>query len=386
MYDFIVIGVGGVGSAALFHLASRGAKILGLDRFVPGHDRGSSHGQTRIIRQAYYEHPDYVPLLFRAYELWDDLGRRIGRPLRHEIGLLQAGPAESAVLAGVRRSAQQHALAIDELTSAELKREFPHFRLPSDWRGLFEPKAGYLDVEACVVAHVEQAQHSGAELRIGEWATGWHSDGEEIEVATNRGTIPARGLIITAGPWAAQMLGDLNVPLIVRRKPQYWYPAAAGFRATENCPAFLFDTPDGVFYGLPEVERAADGLGGPSGIKVAEHTGGQTVADPLSVDRDIDLADQARVEQFLAGFLPSVRRELRHHSICMYTLSPDEHFIVDRYPFDPRIIFAAGMSGHGFKFTCVLGEALADLALRGKTTLPVDFLSLRRFSGEPART
>lgn len=382
LYDFIVIGTGGVGSAALYHLASRGAKVLGLDRFAPGHDLGSSHGQTRIIRQAYYEHPDYVPLLFRAYELWDDLGRRVGRQLRHEIGLLQAGPAESAVLAGVRRSAKQHGLAIGEFGSGELKREFRQFRFPDDWRGVFERKAGYLDVEACVVAHVEQARCSGAELRIGATVAGWETVGDGIDVVTDDGPIRTRGLVVAAGPWAAQLLGSLNVPLEVRRKPQYWYPSAMGFRANENCPAFLFDTPEGVFYGLPEIEPAApDDRGrGPFGIKVAEHTGGQILADPLAVDRNLDPADEARVERFLADYLPSVRRELRHQSVCMYTMSPDEHFIVDSHPADPRIVFAAGLSGHGFKFTCVLGEALADLAMRGKTELPIGFLSLGRFA------
>lgn len=376
MFDFIVIGGGGVGSAAVFHLAERGARVLGLDRFPPGHDRGSSHGRTRIIRQAYYEHPDYVPLLFRAYELWTDLGQRIGRPLLHEIGLLQAGPLNSGVLAGVRRSAQQHRLKIDELSAAELMRRYPGFRVSDDWAGLFEPRAGYLEVEACVVAHLEQAQRLGAELRTGITVNGWRDIPGGIEVATDAGEFRARALLIAAGAWSGQLLKELAVPLVVRRKPQYWYPALFTHQAEHGCPAFLFDTPDGIFYGLPQVDgRGAAG----DGLKAAEHSGGQTVGDPLHVDRAFDAADNARVESFLASHLPGVARKLLRHSVCMYTLTPDEHFVVDRHPQDPRVVFAAGLSGHGFKFTCVLGEALADLAMNGTTSLPIGFLSLARF-------
>ena len=372
MLDFIVIGAGGVGSAALFHLASRGARVLGLDRFPPGHDRGSSHGRTRIIRQAYYEHPDYVPLLFRAYELWAELGQRIGRPLLHEIGLLQAGPADSEVLAGVRRSATEHTLNIEELSAAELVRRFPGFQVPDGWTSLFEPKAGYLDVEACVVVHIEEAERRGAELRTGVAVIGWRNIAGGFEVQTDAGTFQSRGLVVTAGPWAGQLLKELSVSLIVRRKFQYWYPAGPTYRAEQNCPAFLFDTPEGIFYGLPEF--------GTEELKVAEHTGGQVVDDPLTVDRTLDRADNACVESFIASHLPGVRRELSGYSVCMYTLTPDEHFIVDRLPADQRIVFAAGLSGHGFKFTCVLGEALAELALNGSTALPIGFFSAGRFS------
>jgi sarcosine oxidase len=378
LFDFIVIGVGGVGSAALYHLASRGARVLGIDRFAPGHDRGSSHGRTRIIRQAYYEHPDYVPLLFRAYELWELLGQRVGRPLLHEIGLLQAGPPESEVLAGVRRSARQHGLAIDELSTGQLESRFPGFRVPGGWAGVFERKAGYLDVEDCVVAHVEEAKRAGAELQTGVAVHGWRDAGDCFEVQTDGAKFRARGLVVAAGAWAARLIERIPLGLVVRRKMQYWYPAGPPYQAAHRCPAFLFDTPAGIFYGLPQVEAEAAGaeLGG---LKVAEHTGGQTVADPLTVDRGFDPADNRRVEDFLAAFLPAVERSLLRYSVCMYTISADEHFIVDRHPSDPRIVFAAGLSGHGFKFTGVLGEALADLAIHGKTELPIGFLSLERF-------
>jgi sarcosine oxidase len=369
-YQAIVIGTGGVGSAALFHLAARGARVLGLDRFPPGHDRGSSHGQTRIIRLAYFEHPDYVPLLRRAYELWEELGHRRGRPLYHEIGLLQIGPPAGTVVSGVRRSALEHGLEIEELDAAEIARRFPGFRAADHWTGLFERRAGYLEVEACVVAHAEEAVRLGAELRTGLTVHGWKSGKNGITVTTDAGDFHAERLILTPGPWAPQLLADLSLPLTVRRKHQFWYPAGPAYQADHGCPAYLFETPGGVFYGLPQIDER--------GLKAAEHTGGPLVSDPLSVDRTVDTAEQARVERFLSAHLPGVSRPFARHSVCMYTLTPDEHFIVDRHPADPRVVLAAGLSGHGFKFTCVLGEALADLALSGATRLPIGFLSLSR--------
>jgi monomeric sarcosine oxidase len=370
IYDAIVIGVGGVGSAALYHLAARGAKVLGLDRFPAGHDRGSSHGQTRIIRLAYFEDPDYVPLLRRAYELWRALGLRHGSPLYHEIGLVQVGPADGAVVDGVRRSAKQYAIDVEEFDARKLTARFPGFRAAENTSAIFERQAGYLDVEACVVAHAEQAQQLGAELLAGVTVHRWRGVENNLTVETDHGEFQAARLVLAPGAWAPQVLGPLPLRLVVRRKPQYWYPAGPDYQAAQGCPAFLFETPAGIFYGLPQIDAR--------GLKAAEHTGGREVADPLHVDRNSDPSEQARVESFLAMHLPGVSRSSSQHSVCMYTLTSDEHFIVDRHPADPRVVFAAGLSGHGFKFSCVLGEALAELALDGNTGLPIDFLALDR--------
>jgi sarcosine oxidase len=375
IHEVIVLGTGGVGSAAMSHLASRGAKVLGLDRFPPAHDRGSSHGRTRIIRQAYFEHPDYVPLLRRAYELWEQLGRRRGRELMHRIGLLQIGPSDGVVLAGVRRSATEHHLEIEELSAGELAARFPMFRAEEDWSGVYEPQAGYLEVEACVQAHVEEAVAAGATLQTGLIVTGWRSEDDRIIVETDVGEFAAASLVVAAGAWSPQLLRELSIPLVVRRKPQYWYPVADPLlRADRGCPAFLYDTPDGVFYGLPALDDPVR----PWQLKVAEHTSGRVLEDPQLNSPEIDRNDLARVEDFLAARLPGVDRRLAGHAPCMYTLTPDEHFIVDHHPTDPRIVFAAGLSGHGFKFTCVLGEALADLVCDGRTNLPIGFLGLSR--------
>ncbi|MCI0359680.1 MAG: N-methyl-L-tryptophan oxidase [Planctomycetaceae bacterium] len=373
-YDAIILGTGGVGSAAAFHLARRGAKVLGLDRFPAGHDRGSSHGETRIIRQAYFEHPDYVPLLLRAYELWRELEEESGVDLLHQVGLLQIGPPEGAVVRGVLQSAQLHGLAVESLSPDEVERRWPGFRVPAGMTGVYEAAGGYLRVERCVLAHLAAAKVRGAEFRFGSAVVVRRSIRSCVEVVTEAGeAYQASKLIITAGPWAPALLADLPISLQPRRKHVYWFRADdKSYHQVSGCPTFLYELPGGVYYGFPRIDDL--------GVKVAEHSGGQVVADPLHDSRALDPADLGRVEAFLRAHLPGVSNSLQRHSVCYYTMSPDEQFIVDRDPRDQHTLFAAGLSGHGFKFTSVLGEALADLALGGKTDLPIEFLGVGRFA------
>ena len=370
-YDAIVLGVGGVGSAALYQLALRGLKTLGIDRFPPGHDRGSSHGQTRIIRQAYFEHPDYVPLLKRAYQLWSELEQTRGEQLFFPVGLLQIGPPDGPVVSGVRRSAATHGLMIEDWTPTASRDELRGFVLPDGWHAVFERSAGYLLVERCVVAYVAEAERLGAELRIGdaidEWR--WRDQGFVVTAGGNQYFTPR--LVIAAGPWASQWLADLKLPLRVVRKSLFWWRASDdSYRADRGCPAFLFDTPAGCYYGFPQLDER--------GVKTAEHSGGDPIDDPLTVDRRLDVAEKSRVEAFAARHLPRLSTECLDHAVCMYTMSPDEHFIVDRHPDYPRLAYAAGLSGHGFKFTSVLGETLADWVVDGHAQSSVGFLSAAR--------
>ena len=345
--------------------------MLGIDRFAAGHDRGSSHGQTRLIRQAYYEHPDYVPLVLRAFELWAELEARVGETLYQQAGLLQIGLKQGEVLSGVRASASQHALAIEELSAAECERRFSGFRVPGSCEAIFETRAGYLLVERCVEAHAKVAVQLGAEFRAGEAVRSWRAEGGRVAVETDRAEYFADRLIVAAGAWAGPLLSDLKIPLVVRRKPLYWFRTRSDtYRADRGCPAFLYDLPGGCFYGVPQID--------PRGIKVARHSGGAVVEDPLEVDRGIDLADQEAVAAFVAEFLAGATTQCTDHTVCMYTMTPDAHFIVDRHPEYPQVSLAAGLSGHGFKFTNVLGELLCQLALDGRTSLPLDFLSCRR--------
>jgi monomeric sarcosine oxidase len=373
-YGAIVLGLGGVGSAALYHLAKRGVRAIGIDRFMPPHDRGSSHGHTRVIRQAYFEHPDYVPLLKEAYRLWRELESATSRQLFFQIGLVEIGPSDGVVVTGVLRAAAEHRLPVEALTGSEVERRWSGLNVGDGLVGVFEPAAGYLRVEQCVQAHLDAAQASGAKAVCETEVASWSADARGVRIlATSGAEITGDRLLIAAGSWSAQLLGELQTRLEVRRKSLFWFATDdARYEATAGMPTFLFELPAGVFYGFPKLDDR--------GVKFAEHSGGRTVDDPLAVDRAIDAEEQRRLTDVLSHHLPGVSSRVADHAACLYTMSPDEHFIVDRHPQHANVAFAAGLSGHGFKFTPVLGRVLADLALDGGTDLPIDFLSLKRFS------
>ncbi len=374
VYDVIVIGLGGIGSATVAQLARRGVRVLGLDQFAVAHDRGSSHGETRIIRKAYFEHPDYVPLLHRAYDLWHDLEHATGYSLCTRTGLILTGLKS---VAGVLEAAQRHQLPVESLNLSEASCRFPLFGFsdecdpaaPSDPAVVFEAEAGFLRVEECVRAHCEVAQRYGASLHWGEPVQDWREGPDGVEVITATQRYMAETLIVTAGAWASRLLPDLGINLVVRRMVQLWH----AIESTDWCaaPCFFFEEPgQGEFYGFPSLDGRS--------IKIAEHTGGEAVSDPLHVDRECWNRDVTRTNNF-------VRRRLRHvvpgpvrHAVCLYTMSPDGHFLLGSHPGSSRVLLAAGFSGHGFKFAPVMGEALADLAQQGTTSLPIDFLSLDR--------
>jgi len=371
--DVIVLGVGGVGAAACYHLARRGLAVIGLDRFPPGHDRGSSHGATRIIRLAYYEHPDYVPLLQRAYRLWADLSAAAGERLYHETGLLEVGPVGGHLVEGILQSARQHALDIERVSAADCERRFPGFRLGAENVALFERRAGYLRVEECTRAHARLAAEAGAAFRIGETVLRWRAAGRGVEVETTAGRYSAGRLVITAGAWAGDFLAALGVHLQVVRKALFWYAAETSvYDEGQGGPCFFFQTLGGEFYGFPVRD--------PEGVKLAEHTGGLPVADPLAVHRAEDPGETERIEAFLASHMPQVSRRRQRFATCLYTLSPDRHFIIDRHPESPQVAFAAGLSGHGYKFASVLGEVLAGMGPGETPAAPLGFLALDRFA------
>lgn len=372
LYDAIVLGAGGVGSAALYHLARRGVRAVGIDRFAPPHDRGSTHGQSRVIRQAYFEHPNYVPLLVESYRLWRQLESESGRSLLHEIGLVEVGPAGGIVVPGVLRTAEEHRLAVERLSAAEIKERWPGMRVGADFIGVFESTAGYLLVEDCVEAHLAAATAAGAELLTNTEVLGWSAGDGEVRVRTTGGEIAGERLIITAGAWAGGLLADFRLDLEVRRKSLFWFDSTeAWYDVSAGFPVYLFELPEGVFYGYPKLDAW--------GVKIAEHSGGRVVDNPLAVDRAIDATEQRRLIEFASNHLPGVSPRVVDHAVCLYTMSPDEHFIVDRHPAHANVVFAAGLSGHGFKFVPVLGRALVELAVDGSSELPIGFLSAGRF-------
>lgn len=374
-YDCIVLGVGGFGSAALYHLARRGVRAVGIERFGIAHDRGSSHGETRIIRQAYFEHPDYVPLLKRAYGLWRELEAESQRELMRLCGLMLTGPPDGEAISGAKLAAWEHGVEIEDVAPAEARRRFRRYRLTDGYSVVFEPNAGYLHVEQCVATHAELAQRHGAVIKANETVTGWSVAGDTVRVRTDRNEYIAARMIVTAGAWSAQVLGDLGVALQVVRKPLFWYETAGrDYDVSGDGVAFYFETPGGIFYGFPSIDGCL--------VKVAEHSGGAPVSDPLHVARETTDEDARPVSEFVTQSLPGLRPLAVRSSVCMYTHTPDHHFLVDRHPEHANVVLGAGFSGHGFKFTSILGQALVDLALDGHTDLPIGFLSLRRFAAD----
>lgn len=394
VFDVIVLGLGGFGSGAAYHLARRGVRVLGLDQFGPAHDQGSSHGETRIIRKAYFEHPEYVPLLLRAYDLWADLEAESQRQLFWKCGLMLAGLPDSEAISGARLSASQHGLTVQNLSAAAASQRWPGFRVPGSFDVVFEPDAGFLKVEDCVRTYLDRAAAHGATLRFDEPVVSWSSTGREVRVRTTSREFVAASLVITAGPWAASVMSDLRLPLQVLRKPVLWCETtSAVYNLDASMPTFYFEMPiartptsvppdvgiratdemPSTFYGFPSLDGKL--------LKVAQHSGGEIVADPILVDRQLHEADVQPVANFLQICLPEIRPQPARHSVCMYTATPDRHFVVDRHPEFSNVVIGCGFSGHGFKFTSVLGLAFADLATTGRTELPIQFLNLARFSG-----
>ncbi len=370
-YDVIVIGLGGMGGAALYHLAKRGASVMGIEQFEIGHDRGSSHGRTRIMRRAYFEHPDYVPLVDRSHVMWAALADETGEALLHRSGLFLAGRPEDAVIRGVREAARAHAVRVETVDHADLDGRFPGLRAANDMEVVFEPDAGFLRVEECVRAHVERASALGAYVRLGEEVETWEADANGVRIVTDRGTYLAEKLIICAGPWAGQLLSEMRIPLDVRRVVVVWFRSDnPAHRLDQGAPVFGYDLGDGFFYGFPVLDDR--------GMKIGEHIGRQRVTNPSSLDRTLHEDDLPRLHSLIDRFLPGVTHEVISHGVCMYTMTPDEHFIVDRHPHHENVFFAAGFSGHGFKFAPVIGAALADLCIKGNTDAPIEFLSASR--------
>ena len=350
-YDAIVVGLGAMGSATAFHLAQRGVRVLGLDRFSPPHAFGSSHGETRIIREAYFEHPMYVPMVQHAYSLWRDLEKISGARLLLQTGGVMIGRPDSDLVQGARHSAELHELPHAVLTAAEVHERFAALRPEHEMVGLWEPRAGVLFADACISAHLTAARGNGAELRYEEAVLGWERDGDGLRVRTSRGEYRARQLIVTAGAWITAFFPEL--PLRIERQVLFWFDqtGAADMFAPERCPVHLWQF-DGrrFFYGFPDVG---------TGVKVAFHHGGElttveAMRREVTSDELQEIASARR--RFLLG-----EAKLRAATVCMYTNTADEHFWIARDSRNARVLIASACSGHGFKFSPVIGEVLADL-------------------------
>ncbi len=377
MYDLIVIGCGGIGSATLHQAALKGWNVLGIEQFGLAHNKGSSHGQTRIIRKAYFEHPSYVPLAEEAFDRWDFLNKRHRtrpdiHPLFEQTGVLQIGLPDSEVIVGVRKSCELHGLQLEEFSADQIMQRLPLLKVESDHVGLFEPEAGFLRVEHCVAAHLAQAKKRGAKFAGETRVQSWTANADSVRVVTDGGNFDARRLAICAGAWSGGHLGDVPLELKVIAKQQNWYQIdRVEQKLVNDFPVVFIEQADGEqFYCLPELDSM--------GMKVARHTGGRVV-DADTLDRNVDDDDLQRNGDFLERHFVHRKHRLVHHHTCMYTMSPDGHFVVDFHPAHRNVAFAAGLSGHGFKFAPVLGHRIVEM-LDGGSDPSMDFLSLKRFS------
>jgi sarcosine oxidase len=371
-HDVIVIGLGVMGLATTAELARRGARVLGIEQFGIPHARGSSHGVARVFRTAYFEHADYVPLLKRAHTLWRSMGEEVGGPLLLETGVLYGGPADSALITGSLASARQHGLAVEALPAEELARRFPQFALDQEMVALFEPAAGMLLAEASLNAFAGIALRHGAELRAFEPVMSWSADGDGVRLTTEVGEYSAARLVFCGGAWSGKLLAELGLPLRVTRQVSAWiWPRESEAFALDRFPTWAIESAQGAFYyGFPL-------HGSATGMKVAGHDPGPEF-DPDSPHRPVDPDDAAGAMAFLSQHIPAAAGQVVNLQACMYTMTPDSHFIIDGHPAHANVHLAAGFSGHGFKFAPVIGEVLADLSLEGATRHPVSFLSLAR--------
>ncbi len=375
-YDICVVGLGGMGSAIAAQASARGARVLGLEQFARGHELGSSSGRTRMIRQAYFEDPAYVPLVLRADELWHALERTTGEELLRTTGVLAVGPETSAVVAGIGRAAREHNLPVEQWSRQEVHRRYPMLKMQADEVAVWEPAAGVLKPERAIAAQLDVAERHGANLRFETAMMGWQArdDGGFDIVSRDGSHISARTLILALGPWVQRTLGELGVRIRIQRNVQAWFaPGTADYDAG-RFPAFLLDRAGlpAPLYGFPDFG---------DGLKAAFHGAG-VLTDAEQIDRTIDNArDIAPLVRALDEWMPHAAAKFLEARACMYSLTPDEHFVVDRHPAHERLLLCGGFSGHGFKFAPVIGEIAADLALEGGTEHPIAFLSLRRFAG-----
>lgn len=374
MFDCIVLGSGGIGSSALLVAAQKGWKVLGIDQFGPAHNMGSSHGQTRMIRTAYFEHPNYVPLVKQAFAHWDELQSELSLPLLRRTGLLQVGYEEGEVIQGVIKSAADHALPVERLTSKQVLEKYPLLKPNDDHVAIYEENAGFLRVEKCIATMLKLAKDAGAEYAPNTQVTHWQEESDgTYTVVTDKDKYRTRKLIVAAGAWSQDLLSSLSLPLRIVRKQQLWIQSdRVDGHVETGFPCFFFETEGrDWFYGVPAIDKL--------GMKLGEHTNGTVVDSPSELNRDLRDEDVEGFKAFIDQHLDFGRYRPIYHSVCMYTYSPDEHFIVDRHPEHEGVVFAAGMSGHGFKFAPVLARQLVDL-LDGEGGQPeMEFLKLRRF-------
>jgi len=373
-FDVIVIGLGVMGSATAYTLAKRGMRVLGIDANLPHSKLGSSHGATRATRESYFESPEYVPLARRSNELWRQLEAESNGRLLDLKGALYFAPQGHPLLTGVRLAADQHDLVVEAIDAKEAQQRYTGFSVPEGWQALREQGAGLLQAEACLDAFRDLARRHGAQLRFQTPAIKWRQEAGGVVVTLDGEEVSAGKLVLTLGPWACDRFAGLGLPLKTRRIPVVYFdtkrPEAY---APNDFSVYFWATPEGFFAGKPHFDHL--------GTMLLRHDAGSS-ASPDDVQRVVTDRDISEVSDFAAKYIPGLNGGIRSAYVCMYTMTPDNHFIVDQHPNMRDVTIATGFSGHGFKFAPVIGEMVADLAMNGHTNLPIGFLSLDRFQSE----
>lgn len=372
-YDVIVIGAGSMGMAAGYYLSREGKKTLLLDSFQPPHNRGSHHGETRIIRYAYAEGEEYVPFILKARELWSDLEKETGKQLFLQTGVLNVGYEKSPFIQNIIASSNNYSLPLEVMEASEVNRRWRGISLSNDTIGCFEPTSGVLKCEECIEAYRELAVTYGAAILTNSEVKEISVKDKHITIKTSSKTLSADSLVVAAGAWSGKLLSmlDLDLPLHPVRKTFAWYDCNEKMYNHHDFPAFAFDTSNGLYYGFPSIDR--------SGLKIGRHDGGEEINPDKPLDGFGELTeDEADIEQFLSHYMPA-GNQLKYGKTCMYTLTPDEKFIIDLHPKYTNIAIAAGFSGHGFKFSSAVGNVLSDLIISGKTEQDISPFSMNRF-------
>ncbi len=372
-YDVIVVGLGAMGSATLFHLARRGVRALGLEQFAPEHTMGSSHGDSRIIRETYFEHPLYVPLVQRAHELWRELEGVSGKSLMRIVGGLMIGPPDGMVVSGTLRSAREHGLPYEELSAREVRERFPAFQLKGDLVTVLDPRAGYLDPEACNREHIAGAVAAGAETHFGEAVVDWSASGGGVEVKTRSGIYAAGRLVLAGGAWNPTLLRGLELPLSVERQSVFWFePGDSRLYDADRFPIYAYEFKAGtICYGFPRLPR---------GVKASVMHDGSIVSDPERVDRQIRDDEVEPLRAALRPVLPDLSdAPVRETAVCLFTNTPDHDFVTDFHPQHPQVLVSSPCSGHGFKFASAIGELQADLITGGRAQFDLSPFRINRW-------
>ena len=372
-YDAIVIGAGGMGSAAVFHLARRGLKVLGLERYDIPHEMGSSHGYSRMIRYTLQEHPSYVPLVRRAYELWHELEDAAGEKLVVTTGSVRAGLPDSPFFQNAKESCDLHNIPYEILAAAEINKRFPGYRFPEGISSIYQADGGFLLPEKCIVNHVRAAEAAGAAVHTQETVLDWEPQGGGVQVRSDRDTYTADRLVVTAGAWAAKLVPEVAAYAVPERQVMAWFqPERPELFTPEVFPVFGILTEKGRYYGFPSYTVP--------GFKIGRSHHLQQKVDPDLMDREVHSEDEKVLRQAVDQYFPLAAGRLMDRKTCIFTNTPDEHFMMGVLNGHPQVSVAAGFSGHGFKFASVIGEIMADLAQNGETGHDISLFRLDRFN------